>query len=196
MRFLERLNKPTILLTVLGIVLMVNVFLFYRYQASVQGSEGSAPEDDEPSEDVKYSSERIGAEYLGQVGEIQNASVETMVASNDKLFRYDTLNARDIEDLEGNHLRLADYRDQAESLDTPEQYEGPHETFSEGISELYEASRIAYLLAAEPVSATQADFRSYNDHVDSATALLQQSNEALGQDYKTTEGLKLPAGSL
>jgi hypothetical protein len=195
MKFFERLNKPAVVLTVLGLVFMVNVFLLYRYQTGFQGSEGGAP-DDNASEDVKSSSKPNEAEYLGEAGKIQNASVEALVASNDKLFRYDTLTARDIEDLESNQLRLADYRDQAESLDAPEEYEGSHETFSEGISELYEASRIAYLLAAEPVSATQADFRSYNDHVNSATVLLQQSNEALGQDYKTTEGLKLPPGSL
>jgi hypothetical protein len=195
MKFFERLNKPAVVLTVLGLVLMVNVFLLYRYQTGFQGSEGGAP-DDNASEDVKSSSKPNEAEYLGEAGKIQNASVEALVASNDKLFRYDTLTARDIEDLESNQLRLADYHDQAESLDAPEEYEGPHEVFSEGISELYQASRIAYLLAAEPVSATQADFRSYNDHVDSATVLLEQSNEALGQDYKTTEGLKLPPGSL
>jgi hypothetical protein len=191
----ERLNKPTVVLTVLGLVLMVNVFLFYRYQATFQGSEDGAPEDND-SEDVKSSTKPSEGEYLGEVGRIQDASVDALVSSNDKLFRYDTLTARDIEDLESNQLRLADYRDQAQSLDAPEEYEGPHETFSEGISELYEASKIAYRLAAEPVSATQADFRLYTDHVDSATALLQQSNEALGQDYKTTKGLKLPVGSL
>lgn len=195
MKFFERLNKPAVVLTVLGLVLMVNVFLLYRYQTGFQGSEGGAS-DDNASEDAKSASKPNEAEYLGEAGKIQNASVEALVASNDKLFRYDTLTARDIEDLESNQLRLADYRDQAESLDAPEEYEGPHEVFSEGISELYEASRIAYLLAAEPVSATQADFRSYNDHVDSATVLLEQSNEALGQDYKTTEGLKLPSDSL
>jgi hypothetical protein len=195
-RFFEQFNRPAIVLTVLGLILIVNGFLYYRQQIATQGSEGSAQGDNETSEDVKSSTEPSGTEYLANVETIQNASVKTLVSSNDKLLRYDTLNARDVEDLESNQLTLADYRDQVGNLNAPKDYEAHYEAFSKGISELYEASNIAYLLAADPVSATQADFSSYNDHVELATTLLQQSNETLGQDYETTEGLKLPARPL
>jgi hypothetical protein len=45
-------------------------------------------------------------------------------------------------------------------------------------------------LAADPISATQADFEDYDRLVDEATADLQQSNEILGKDYKTIEGVR------
>jgi hypothetical protein len=192
-RSFEQLNRSTTVLAVLGLILIVNGFLFYRYQIATQGSERSALGDNETSQGAESSAEPSGAEYLANVETIQNASVKTLVSSNDKLLRYDTLNARDVKDLESNQSALASFRDQVENLNAPKDYEAHYGAFSEGISELYEASRIAYLMAADPVSATQADFSSYNDHVELATTLLQQSNETLGQDYETTEGLKLPA---
>jgi hypothetical protein len=55
------------------------------------------------------------------------------------------------------------------------------------IDELYAANKLAYRLAADPASATQADFEAYDRHIQRATSYLGRSNEALGKDYKTTE---------
>ena len=55
------------------------------------------------------------------------------------------------------------------------------------IDELYAANKLAYRLATDPASATQADFEAYDRHILRATSYLGRSNEALGKDYKTTE---------
>jgi hypothetical protein len=175
----------------LVVILAVNGFLFYQRQSALS-SNGGAPGHTQAFEEVETSTKQSEAEYLANVETIQNASVETLVSSNDKLLRYDTLNARDVEDLESNQSALAGYSNQVENLEAPQEHEDQYGAFSRGISELYEASNIAYLLAADPVSATQADFNSYNDYIDLATTLLQQSNENLGQHYKTTEGMQRP----
>ena len=128
-------------------------------------------------------------EYLTSVGDIQNASVETFLDSHVRLLRYDMLTAGDVEDMETNYLALRDYSAQVESLNPPEGYEAQYELFSLGINEIYRASEIAHRVAADPVSATQADFRAYDGHVETATTSLQQSNAIIGRDYRTTEGV-------
>jgi hypothetical protein len=55
---------------------------------------------------------------------------------------------------------------------------------------LHQAAKLAYALAADPISATQADFDRYDHLVDEAAADLQRSNEFLGKDYKTIEGVQ------
>jgi len=45
-------------------------------------------------------------------------------------------------------------------------------------------------LAADPTAATQSGFDEYDRHVNEANALLQRSNELVGQDYKTLEGVQ------
>ncbi len=127
------------------------------------------------------------AEYLGEVGEIQNGSVEASLDSNDKLLRYDGLTAADIEELETNHATLEDYSAQVEDLVPPEGYEDQHKVFVLAIDELRDANELAYRLAADPASATQADFEAYDRHISKATSYLRRSNEILGRDYKTTE---------
>lgn len=195
MRFLTSLNSWRAVIIALVVILVVNGFLFYQRQTS-PSSGGDASGDTQPIEEAEPSTEQSEAEYLANVEAIQNASVEALVSSNDKLLRYDTLKATDVEDLESNQSALASYRNQVENLEAPPEHEDQYGAFSRGISELYEASKVAYLLVADPVSATQADFNSYNDHLDSATTLLQQSNEKLGQDYETTEGLQRPGKAL
>jgi hypothetical protein len=44
--------------------------------------------------------------------------------------------------------------------------------------------------AIDPISATQDDFEDYDRIVDQAAAGLRQSNEILGKDYKTIEGVQ------
>jgi hypothetical protein len=128
-------------------------------------------------------------EYLTTVGAIQNGSVETFLDSHSRLLRYDTLTGSDVGVLEANYLTLATYSDQVENLNPPEEYEVQYELFSLAISELYAASEIAHRVADDPPSATQADFREYDEHVETATTSLQQSNQILGQSYRTTEGV-------
>jgi hypothetical protein len=127
------------------------------------------------------------AEYVSAVGRIQNGSVEASLDSNDKLLRYDGLTAQDVEKMETNHAMLEDYRERAESLTPPERYKEQYEVFVLAIDELRAANELAYRLAADPTSATQAGFEAYDHHIDTATANLQRSNEMLGRDYKTTE---------
>jgi hypothetical protein len=128
-------------------------------------------------------------EYLTTVGTIQNGSVGTFLDSHTRLRRYDTLTGGDVDVLEANYLTLGAYRDQVENLNPPEEYADQYELFSLAISELYAASEIAHRVADVPPSATIADFREYDEHVETATTSLQQSNQILGQGYATTEGV-------
>jgi hypothetical protein len=127
------------------------------------------------------------AEYLSEVGDIQNRSVEASLNSNDKLLRYDGLTAADIEELEANRATLEDYSERAEDLAPYEGYEDQYRVFVLAIDELRSANELAYRLAADPASATQADFEAYDRHIHEATSYLLRSNEILGRDYKTTE---------
>ena len=61
--------------------------------------------------------------------------------------------------------------------------------FSGAIRNLYAAAEIARRVTAAPASATASDMKEYDDRVAEATSGLEQSNEILGQDYSTTEGL-------
>ncbi len=127
------------------------------------------------------------AEYLSEVGEIQNGSVEASLNSNDKLLRYDALTAADIEELEANHATLEDYGERAEDLTPPKGYEDQYRVFVLAVDELRDANELAYRLGADPTSATQAGFEAYDRHIRRATSYLQRSNEILGRGYKTTE---------
>jgi hypothetical protein len=57
--------------------------------------------------------------YAAVVGGVQNGAVEVLTDSNDKLLRYDSLTAADVDDLEANYLALGKYSDQAEGLEPP-----------------------------------------------------------------------------
>jgi hypothetical protein len=127
------------------------------------------------------------ADYLDMVGEIQNGAVEASLQSNDKLLHYDMLNPDDIENMEANYAALENYRDRVEDLDPPEKYKDQYKVFVLAIGELYAANKLAYQLAADPVSATEDGFDAYDRHIDEATSHLRRSNEILNRDYKTTE---------
>jgi len=115
--------------------------------------------------------------------------VEAFVGSHEKLTRYDNLSADDVEGLQANRIALEEYRNQAENLDPPEEYLGQYELFVAALDELSGATQMAYRVVVNPTFATPADFQQYDVLVAEATANLQRSNEALGQDYRTTEGL-------
>jgi hypothetical protein len=89
--------------------------------------------------------------------------------------------------METNYAALRNYSDRVEELNPPEEYEDQYKVLVLAIDELRSANKLAYLLAADPVSATQADFEAYDRHIDSATTYLRRSNEMLGRNYKTTE---------
>jgi hypothetical protein len=125
-------------------------------------------------------------EYLSEVAKIQNSSVEAVLKSNEKLVRYDSLTADDIGDLEANYAALKKSSARVEELNPPEDYEDQYKVFVLAIDSLRNANELAYRLAADPASATQADFEAYDRQIDRATSDLQRSNEMLDRNYKTT----------
>jgi hypothetical protein len=165
------------------------------------GANGGPPEGAKPERAGQYNPEQGGrpeevgqkaasdgsseAAYLEEVADIQNGSAETALRSNNKLLRYDGLTAEDVEELKAASATLESYRRRARDLDPPTQYEDQHKVFVLAINELRDANELAYRLAADPSSATQADFEAYDRHVNRATAYLRRSNEMLGKDYKT-----------
>jgi 3-oxoacyl-[acyl-carrier-protein] synthase III len=128
--------------------------------------------------------------YVHEVGEIQANSVETFLDSHEKVLRYDALTSGDIEKMQANQAALQKLADQASRLGAPQKYRDQKDAFVSAIDELHQAAHLAYTLAADPISATQADFDSYDRLVNEAGAGLQQSNEILGKDYKTIEGVR------
>jgi hypothetical protein len=129
-------------------------------------------------------------QYVGGVGEIQANSVEAFLDSHEKLLRYDTLTSSDIEEMQANQAALQEFVDQASDLRAPKQYRNQKDAFVSAIEELHQASQLAYALAADPVSATQADFDDYDRLVDEATAGLRRSNQLLGKDFEGIEGVR------
>ena len=165
-------------------------------RGSGQGSgQGSAAEEraaeekaaEEKAAEEKAAEERAAKEYLAKVADIQNESVEAALESNDMLLRYDRLTAGDIEDMRANQAVLKASSDRAEGLDPPKKHGAQYDVFVLSIDELRDANELAYRLAADPASATQADTEAYDRHVERATAYLRRSNEMLNQEYKTTE---------
>ena len=128
--------------------------------------------------------------YVHEVGEIQANSVDAFLNSHEKLLRYDALTSGDIEKMQGNQAALQRFADQASNLNAPRKYTDQREAFLSAIDELHQATQLAYVLAADPISATQDDFEHYDHLVNEAAADLQQSNEILGKNYKTIEGVK------
>ena len=128
--------------------------------------------------------------YVDEVGEIQANSVEAFLDSHEKLLRYDTLTSGDIEELRTDQAALKKYAGQADALSVPQRYKEHKDAFQTAIDELHQAAQLAYVLAADPISATQADFDHYDHLVNEAAADLRRSNEILGRDYKTIEGVK------
>jgi hypothetical protein len=129
-------------------------------------------------------------QYVDGVGEIQANSVEAFLDSHEKLLRYDTLTSGDIEQMQANQAALQGFVDQASDLRAPKQYRNQKDEFVSAIHELHQAAQLAYALAADPVSATQADFDDYDRIVDEATVGLRRSNQLLGKDFKGLEGVR------
>jgi hypothetical protein len=139
----------------------------------------------------KAASQQDEAEYVSKVGDIQSKSVQTFLDSHDKFMRYDALTAEDIEEMQTDQAALNGFADQVDGLDPPLKYEEQHEIFRSAINELYEATKLAYTLAADPTAATKSGFDEHDLLVDQAAAHLKQSNKMLGRDYKTLEGARM-----
>jgi hypothetical protein len=127
--------------------------------------------------------------YVDEVGEIQAGSVEAFLDSHEKLLRYDALTSGDVEKMQANQAALHGFADQAKDLRAPQKYTEQNDAFLSAIDELHQAAQLAYALAADPISATQADFDDYDRLVDEAAADLRKSNKILGKDFKTIDGI-------
>jgi len=128
--------------------------------------------------------------YVHDVGEIQANAVEAFLDSHEKLLRYDALTSGNVEKMQANQVALHGLANQAGDLGAPQKYTEQKDAFLSAIEVLQQATQLAYALAADPISATQADFDHYDRLVNEAAAGLQQSNEILGKDYKTIEGVQ------
>jgi hypothetical protein len=145
-------------------------------------------EQQQGGEQRSTSARGVEAEYLSEVGDIQNGSVAAFLESDERLGRYDALGADDVEEMRADSVALGDYRDRVADLDPPERYRGQREVFGLAVGELHEAVEVAYRVVNDPASATQSDFAAYDDHVDEAAAALRRSNEMIRRDYATIEG--------
>jgi hypothetical protein len=116
--------------------------------------------------------------------------VETFLDSHDKLLRYDALTAEDVKDIQGNQVALQGFTTQVDNLRPPQTYKEQYEVFRFAVNDLHEAAQVAYRLAADPTAATQSGFDQYDRYVNEASAGLRRSNEILGRDYKTIEGVQ------
>jgi hypothetical protein len=157
-----------------------------RREADADQSRGEEPD----SKQVESASQQTEAEYVSRVGDIQAKSVETLLDSHDKLLRYDALTAEDVKDIQGNQVALQGFTTQVDNLRPPQTYKEQYEVFRFAVNDLHEAAQVAYRLAADPTAATQSGFDQYDRYVNEASAGLRRSNEILGRDYKTIEGVQ------
>src|SRR5918999_5614415 len=94
--------------------------------ASDEGSpEGATPRQGEQAKPEQASKQegasdrQSEAEYLGEIGDIQNGAVEASLESNAKLLRYDLLTGGDLEAMEANRTALGAYSDRVKDLEPP-----------------------------------------------------------------------------
>jgi len=161
-------------------------------EAKPEHARGANPVQRDRSEDTgrKAFDAQSDDAYLNSLARIQKDSVEASLETNDKLLRYDGLTADDVEEVKANYVALESYARRAKDLAPSAEYENQYKVFVHAIRELREADELAYLLAVNPSSATQAGFEAYDRHVDRATAYLSKSNEMLGENYKTTKAAR------
>ena len=155
------------------------------------GADGDRPQQKEAgAEKEEAASRQVETEYVSRIGEIQASSVETFKESHTLIVRYDAVTADDVEEMQANQTALQGFVDQVDDLDPPQRYGEQYEVFRSAIEELYQAAQLAHDLAADPTAATQSGFDEYDRHVNEAAAGLQRSNEILGREYKTIEGVQ------
>jgi hypothetical protein len=151
---------------------------------------GRPPPEKAGAKREQAASQEVETTYVNGVGEIQANSVETFLDSHERFLHYDALTSRDIEKMQANQAALKGFAHQAGDLRAPQKYRDQKDAFLSAIDELHQAAQQAYSLAADPISATQADFDDYDRIVNDAATDLQRSNEILGRDFKTIEGVQ------
>jgi hypothetical protein len=156
---------------------------------ATEQKDGASQQDQAAADRSADAAQRAEAEYVDAVGDVQTDAVETFRDSHEKLLRYDSLSAADVEEMEANEAALRGMAERAADLDPPRRYEEQHGVFGAAIGRLYEASRLAHAMAADPVVATESAFDGYDGRVDEASALLRRSNGLLGEDHETIEGV-------
>ncbi len=161
-----------------------------REEAANDQTEVASRQDQAAADRSADAAQRAEAEYVGAVEDIQARAVETFLNSHDKLLRYDALSAADVEEMKANETALQSMADRAADLAPPEKYEEQHGVFGAAIDELREAARLAHAMAADPVAVTETVFDEYDGRVGEASALLRRSNDLLGEDHETIEGVR------
>ena len=130
------------------------------------------------------------AEYVDAVEDIQTDAAETFRDSHERLLRYDSLSAADVEGMKANEATLQGVAVRAADLDPPQRYEEQHRVFGAAIEQLHEAARMAHAMAVDPVAATETSFDEYDGRAGEASALLRRSNQLLGEDHETIEDVR------
>jgi hypothetical protein len=156
----------------------------------LRGDVGSPANEKPRPPEEQANGQQSGANYTSEIGKIQSRSVETFLDSHDRLLRYDALTANDVEEMKANKAALQGFSDQVDALDPPQEYREHYEAFRSAINELREAAQLAYTFASDPTAATQSRFEEYDRHVNEAAVRLERSNEILGRNYKTIEGVQ------
>jgi hypothetical protein len=196
----SRVNRVLVyvLIAIVGFVLSIGIGML---ASIVVGSQPSPTASKKPQlsdgqrhlqRDTKKSSpEQSETEYVDEIGKLQNESVSAFLNSHNKILHYDALDAGDIEEMHANENSLKQISDRVDKLTPPGKYVDQYEAFSAAVHELQKATRLAYALAADPITATQAGFEEYDRHADSAATLLERSNKALDREYETIEGVQI-----
>ncbi|CAA9381884.1 MAG: hypothetical protein AVDCRST_MAG22-12 [uncultured Rubrobacteraceae bacterium] len=159
-----------------------------RERAAAEQKEAAKQE--QAAADRAEAAQRAEAEYVDAVEDIQTNAVETFRNSHEKLLRYDSLSAADVEGMKANEAALQGMADRAADLGPPQKYEEQHGVFGAAIQQLHEAARLAHAMAADPLAATETSFDEYDGRAGEASALLRRSNELLGEDHETIEGVR------
>jgi hypothetical protein len=154
-----------------------------REEAAAEREEAASQQDQAAANRSADAAQRAEGEYVDAVEDIQTNAVETFRNSHEKLLRYDSLSAADVEETKANEAVLQGMAERADNLDPPEEYDEQHEVFVSAIDQLREAARLARVMAADPVAA-DVGFDEYDGRVNEASALLRRSNELLGEDYE------------
>jgi hypothetical protein len=161
-----------------------------REKDAAEQKEAASRQDQAAADRSADAAQRVEAEYVDAVEDIQAQAVGTFRDSHEKLLRYDALSAADVEEMEANEAALRRLADRAADLGPPQEYEEQHGVFGAAIGQLHEAARLAHAMAADPVATTETAFDEYDGRVGEASALLRRSNGQLGEDHETIEGVR------
>jgi hypothetical protein len=161
-----------------------------REEAAAEREEAASQQDQAAADRSADAAQRAEDGYVDAVEDVQTNAVETFRNSHEKLLRYDSLSAADVEGMEANEAARKGMAERAADLDSPEKYEEQHGVFGAAIEQLHEAARLAHGMAADPVAAAELGFEGYDGRVKEASALLRRSNEMLGKDYEAIEDVR------